>query len=88
MFLNLLSLAKADLKTRESIADCIRETLILADRYYESGVQGIHYLPRRCRFAVYMMAKIYRHIGVLILSSGVTWWEERVYVRRLALPTR
>ena len=27
-----------------------------------------------------MMAMIYRHIGVLILSSGVTWWEERVYV--------
>ena len=74
------NIAEADLKTRESIADCIRETLILADRYYESGVQGIHYLPRRCRFAVYMMAKIYRHIGVLILSSGVTWWEERVYV--------
>ena len=27
-----------------------------------------------------MMAKIYRHIGVLILSSGVAWWEDRVYV--------
>ena len=27
-----------------------------------------------------MMAKIYRHIGVLILRSGVVWWEGRVFV--------
>ena len=74
------NIVEADLKTRRTIASCIRETLILADDYYESGVQGIHYLPKRCRFAIYLMAKIYRHIGVSILRSGVVWWEGRVYV--------
>ena len=72
--------ATADIETREKIKDCIRETLILADEYYESGVQGIHHLPKRSRFAVYMMSKIYRHIGVSILNNGISWWEGRVYV--------
>ena len=72
--------ATADSKTREKVKDCIRETLTLADEYYESGVQGIHHLPKRSRFAVYMMSKIYRHIGVSILNNGISWWEGRVYV--------
>ena len=72
--------AAADLKTREKIKDCIRETLTLADKYYESGVQGIHHLPKRSRFAVYMMSKIYRYICVSILNNGTSWWEGRAYV--------
>ena len=73
------NIAKADLKTRESIADCIRETLILQIATTSQAFKEFT-TSQGGGFAVYMMAKIYRHIGVLILSSGVTWWEGRVYV--------
>ena len=74
------NIAEADYKTRQIVRDSIEEILHLADAYYESGVRGICYLPKRSRFAVYLMAKIYRHIGILILHRKITWWKERVYV--------
>ena len=74
------NIAEADYKTRQVVRDSIEEMLHLADTYYESGVRGICYLPRRSRFAVYLMAKIYRHIGILILDRNIAWWKGRVYV--------
>ena len=73
-------IAQADDTAKQTIRDCVEQMLDLANKYYDSGIQGIYFLPKRSRFAVYLMAKIYRHIGVLILARGTTWWEGRVYV--------
>lgn len=44
--------------------------LYLAENYYQSGIAGLHYLPRRCRFTFYLAAKLYRSIGVSVQMNS------------------
>ena len=52
--------------------------LKLAERYYKSGLAGLHYLPLRSRFAIFVAAQCYRAIGTEVISS--TGSEQRAYV--------
>jgi phytoene desaturase len=58
----------------------VLELLDRADRLYESGENGIAYLPRRVRGGVLAAARIYRGIGNVIRERGAGGFRERAYV--------
>ena len=49
--------------------DSIRETLKLADTFYESSFKSINEIPLNCRFAIIVARRVYRQIGNEILKS-------------------
>jgi 15-cis-phytoene synthase len=51
-----------------------------ADRYYESGRQGLEYLPFRAALAVAAAQEIYREIGIKALARGPQAWRTRTVV--------
>lgn len=53
----------------------------LADAYYESGFAGLHYLPKKVRYAIYVAASCYREIGMKVIRP-VTW-KSRAHVSLL-----
>ena len=44
--------------------------LRLADKYYQSGIQGLRFLPLRLRFVVFVAAKLYKRIGNVIRKEN------------------
>ena len=48
--------------------DTIRETLKLADIFYESSFKSINKIPLNCRFAIIVARRVYRQIGKEILK--------------------
>ena len=62
-------------KTVQASADRL---LMLADRYYESGRNGLGYLPRRARTGIAVAGQVYRRIGVRLRARGLRWGDGRV----------
>ncbi|MGV3526328.1 MAG: phytoene/squalene synthase family protein [Candidatus Sericytochromatia bacterium] len=60
----------------------LRELLALAERYYQSGYQGMDYIPSRTRFAIWVAARLYQGIGRKIARSGYAVLETRVHLTR------
>jgi len=48
--------------------DSIKETLKLADTFYESSFKSINEIPLNCRFAIIVARRVYRQIGNEILK--------------------
>jgi phytoene synthase len=46
-----------------TLINATEKLLNLADCYYQSGLFGLKYLPRSCRFAIFQAATMYRAIG-------------------------
>ena len=44
--------------------------LLLADKYYDSGFDGLRYLPIRIRFVIFIAAKLYQYIGKEIRTNN------------------
>ncbi len=59
-----------------------RRMLYLADEYYDSGLQGLYYLPRGARWAILVAAKVYRDIGALIAQADYRSWDRRAIVSK------
>lgn len=51
-----------------------------ADFFYERGLSGIKFLPRRSAMAISAAAFLYRAIGLRVLTLGVSWWHTRAIV--------
>ncbi|QXD23087.1 phytoene/squalene synthase family protein [Opitutia bacterium ISCC 51] len=58
----------------------IKKMLDLADRYYQSGISGLGYLPRRARFPILVAARLYQAIGTEIRKLGYAHNKGRCYV--------
>ncbi|MHA7809245.1 MAG: phytoene/squalene synthase family protein [Marinobacter adhaerens] len=59
----------------------IRELLLIAEGYYQSGWEGLGYLPVRPRISIAVAARLYRQIGRQILSEGqAVYWSRRTVV--------
>lgn len=65
---------------KEGIA-CIRSgiqrLLSLAERYYNSGISGLNYLPIRAHLAILIAGKSYRQIGIQLARQGTNWHHGR-----------
>ena len=69
-----------DLLTREIIKSSINQILHIAEKYYDSGLLGLSYLPIRNHLAIGIAAIIYRQIGRKLLKKGTQWWTGRQVV--------
>ncbi len=74
------SLAGASVDTREQVARVIDLQLERAERFYESGIAGLTYLPRGSRIAIYLAAILYRAIGRQLRQHGCQWWRGRTVI--------
>ena len=64
-------LAPADVAGAPAIVFvAVQRMLILAERHYRSAAFGYRYLPVRARAAVRVAGRLYREIGMRILSAG------------------
>lgn len=73
---------------RNNLQNCVCQILDIADRYYQSGFDGLAYLPPRSRLAIMIAAKVYRQIGTVIKANDCDIWQGRAYVsfpRKLTL---
>jgi len=69
-------------KYRVGVANVVRRVLREADRYYESGAQGLKYLPWRAALAVAVASQVYRQIGVRVEARGDKAWDTRTVVSK------
>ena len=60
--------------------DHVKGLLSRAENYYDSGIQGLKYLPFRSAFVIMLAAFFYREIGRKILRTGPTALNTRVVV--------
>lgn len=59
-----------------------RRMLQLADEYYQSGLQGLYFLPRGARWSILVAAHVYREIGTLIAQADYQTWDRRAIVSK------
>ena len=67
---------RADAAERAVVA----ELLDLADRYYASGRDGLHYLPQPARQAIAVAGRLYQEIGHVLRERGCATRQGRVFV--------
>jgi phytoene synthase len=79
------NLSVMDLRDRpnEVSAQAARYLYDLAEGYYESGHEGLKFLPFRERLAVSIASITYRQIGVEVLKRGQHAWSSRTYTSPL-----
>lgn len=65
---------------QSQIALGVEQLLALADRYYDSALNGFAYLPVRARFAIFVAARVYAEIGAKIRRNGHCVWQGRTIV--------
>jgi phytoene synthase len=59
---------------------CVADLLDQADVYYQSGEQGLPYLPLRARGAILVAARLYRAIGMRLRRSDLAFWQGRAVI--------
>lgn len=86
--LSAKEILQAEIPTHEPVAEAIKKTLDLADKYYTSALKGIQLLPFRARLSIVIALLVYREIGNKIRRTDYNWWRGRVFVsvyKKLAL---
>lgn len=62
------------------ISKNLNDLLHMADSYYQSGHDGLCFLPLRARMGMAIAAFLYRHIGVKLKNKNYEFWMGRVFV--------
>jgi phytoene synthase len=62
------------------IALGVLELLRLSEDYYRSGEEGLSYLPLRARGAILIASRVYRGIGIDLISRKGDCWSRRAMV--------
>lgn len=70
------------LSQAQTLRVATRRMLFLADEYYDSGLQGLYYLPRGARWGILVAATVYREIGSLIAKANYQSWDRRAVVSK------
>ena len=55
------------------VRSATQRLLGIAERYYDSGMAGLSYLPRRAHLAILIAGKAYRQIGLQLARNGTNW---------------
>ncbi|MDP4597550.1 MAG: phytoene/squalene synthase family protein [Pseudomonadales bacterium] len=74
------SLADPGEAERAAVAKEIDRQLHHAERLYQSGIQGLSYLPRGSRISIYLAAALYRAIGRKLQNTQIQWWRGRTVI--------
>ena len=67
-------------KSNENVTQNLDEVIQLSEIYYQSGLKGLLYLPRKMRPCVYIMAILYRAISRKLKNNGFNWQDGRTVV--------
>ena len=62
----------------EGVLACINELLILSEKYYDSAVKGIKYIPIRSRFSILLALRLYQGIGKKIKRNKNTYLVKKI----------
>ena len=65
------------------ISKNLNDILHMADSYYQSGHDGLCFLPLRARMGMAIAAFLYRHIGVKLKNKNYEFWMGRVFVPKV-----
>ena len=85
------ALAAGHPEIRGEIRRAVLWLLDEADRYYDSGIAGLAYLPSRTRLGILVAARLYQSIGAEIRAMECAVWEGRAKVslrRKILLSAR
>ena len=75
------ALTEGDTESRNQAWRGLCELITIAESYYNSGWQGLAFLPLRARLAIAVAAQVYREIGRQILRQGEqVYWQRRSVV--------
>ena len=72
-----------DGEVARAVSLAVRQLLLLADDFYQSGTAGLSYLPLRAHIAIAVAARIYRQIGMQIAATGYGWHQGRQVTSRV-----
>ena len=56
----------------EAVSASITELLILSEKYYESALHGIKYIPIQSRFSILLALRLYQAIGKKLTRNKIT----------------
>ena len=70
--------AEPDTDTYKTVQASTDKLLQLADHYYQSGQNGLGFLPPRARMGIAVAGQVYRRIGVRLRARGLRWGDGRV----------
>ena len=76
------ALAAGHPEVHEDVRLAVQWLLDEADRYYDSGIAGLAYLPWRARLGILVAARLYQSIGTEIREMKFAVWEGRAKVSR------
>ena len=66
---------------RTKLFSAIAKIIIMSEKFYKSGNNGIKYLPRPIRYPIFLASSLYRRIGVKIINSNLNkYFNSRIYV--------
>jgi phytoene synthase len=63
-----------------AVRGALADTLALAERYYQSGLSGLGYLPWQARWTIACAAVLYRAIGRKLQRRRLDWQRGRVFL--------
>lgn len=64
----------------ERLRQATRQVLEMAQSYYQSGLNGIQYLPSAARCGIVVAAMVYREIGHMVVQADCRSWDQRAVV--------
>lgn len=67
-------------RDKEVLKIAIKRILMLAQEYYQSGLNGLCYLPPAARYGILVAAAVYREIGQVVEESAYCSWDQRAVV--------
>ncbi len=78
--ISLSQLIQPDQQSQIVIVNAIKQLLALAQSYYQSGHQGLCFLPLNARLAISLAATLYQAIGTVLQNNHYQYWQARAYV--------
>jgi len=67
-------------KNQKCIFDATSQILEIAEKYYQSGIDGIYFIPRKNRFSILIAAILYNSIGKKIVKNKHVYLKKRIYL--------
>ena len=67
-------------KNKRYIFDATDRILEIAEKYYQSGIDGIYFIPNKNRFSILIAAILYNSIGKKIIKNKHIYLKKRIYL--------
>ncbi len=72
-----------DDKNNELIFNSTNQLLNIAENYYQSGIDGIYFIPNKNKFSILIAAILYNSIGKKIIKNKYIFLKKRIYLNIL-----